>query len=364
MDGYALRSSDTAGASAEDPRELQLAAGCAAAGHDSGHALAAGECLRILTGAPLPAAADAVVPQEEVELYGSKLILRQPVSSGAWIMPRGADVTIGEAVLAAGTVLTPTGLAMAAAMGYAGLRVGQQPRVALLGTGDELMELGEGRPGPHEYCNNRHLLEWTARLQGGIAIPLGLAMDNPDAIASCLAGVDADLVITTGGVGSGDRDFVLKAWDALGVSICLYGINLSPGRNSAFGTRGQQVFCALPGNPWAAQLVFSEMLAPLLRRWQGLMIQEPPALFACLERSIESRSSFHRAVRGVLENREGNWTFLPSRAKEASGFGQLAASPAYALVPPQAREMPPGQILRVGLLGLPLLGLATLSMSR
>ncbi len=347
MDGYALRSGDVSEVMG-DRTVLHLADGCAAAGHDVDQPLAAGECLRILTGAPLPIGADAVVPQEEVEVRGGTLLVRQAVTAGRWVIQAGADVAAGERVLEAGTVLTPTALALAAALGYAGLKVYQQPRVALLATGDELMELGETRPGPHSTCNNRHLLAWMTRLQGGVPVHLGVAKDDPEEITAKLADVDADLVITTGGVGQGDRDFVLKAWENLGVTVHFRRINLSPGRHSALGSRDRQIFCALPGNPWAAQVVFSEIIGPLLRRWQGFSIPEPPVLPARLTSPVQNRSGLHRAIRGTLENREGTLFFRPERPKEVSLFAQVQASPAYILVSPEAQEMPGGSLIGRG----------------
>jgi molybdopterin molybdotransferase len=361
MDGYALRSADVRGASAATPAQLRLAAGLSAAGRASEHALAPGNCLRILTGAPLPEMADAVAAQEDVSLHDATLTVNGPVSAGQWITPPGADVRAGESVLVTGSVLTPTLLAMAAALGHAGLMVHRQPSVALLATGDELMELGEFRPGPHSYCNNRHLLAWMTQLQGGSSVHLGVAADDPDAITERLAESDADLVITTGGIGHGDRDFVLRAWEDLGVTLHFREINLSPGRNSAFGSKGQQLFCALPGNPWAAQVVFSEIVSAMLHRWQGLVLSETADFPARLAGPIRSRSPLHRAVRGELSHREGIWFFLPAQSQNASLFAQLAASPAYALIPAESKEMPAGESVHVRLPGLPLIAVALLA---
>ena len=357
MDGYALRSGDASGVTGEST-VLHLAEGCAAAGHVFDEPLAAGSCLRILTGAPLPAGADAVVAQEDVEVRGDTMVVRKGVSLGQWVLPPGVDVAASERVLEAGTVLTPTALALAAALGKAGLRVHQQPRVALLGTGDELLEMGETRSGPHSICNNRHLLAWMTRLQGGVPVHLGVAGDHPDEITERLADGDADLVITTGGIGHGDRDFVLKAWENLGVTVHFRRLNLSPGRHSGLGSRGRQLFCALPGNPWAAQVVFSEIIAPMLRRWQGFSIPEPPTLPARLAIPVHNRSGFHRAIRGVLENREGTLFFRPERSKEASLFVQVQASQAYILVPPEVQVMPERSVVQAAWFDWPLLAIA------
>jgi molybdopterin biosynthesis enzyme len=177
-------------------------------------------------------------------------------------------------------------------------------------------------------------------------------------VAVSFADADADLVITTGGVGHGDRDFVLKAWENLGVKVHFRRIDLSPGRHSALGSRGRQLFCALPGNPWAAQVVFSEIIAPMLRRWQASSIPEPPVLQARLATAVHNRSGLHRAIRGVLENRDGTLLFLPERSKGSSLFAQVQASPAYALVPPKPQEVPEGSGVQATWFHWPLLAIA------
>jgi molybdopterin molybdotransferase len=353
MDGYALRSSDLSEMVA-DGSTLRLAGGCAAAGHANEQPLASGECLRILTGAPLPVSADAVVAQEDVDVRANMVVVKRAVTAGQWVVRPGADVRVGERVLEMGTILTPTALALAAALGYAGLKVHRQPLVALLATGDELMELGEARSGPHAYCNNRYLLGWMVRLQGGIPVHLGVARDDPEVIASRLAAADADLVLTTGGIGHGDRDFVLQVWKNLSVATLFREIKLSPGRHSALGRSGHRFFCALPGNPWAAQVVFTEIVAPMLRRWQGFVRREPLALSGRLASPVQNRSGLYRSVRGLVENREGIWTFLPERSKGLSVFAQLQASPAYALIPPEVEEMGQGDVVQLRLLAMSL----------
>jgi molybdopterin molybdotransferase len=357
MDGYALRSSDATGLMG-DPTVLRLTEGCAAAGHVVAQPVIAGECLRILTGAPLPPGADAVVPQEVVELRDGALAVQHAVHAGQWVMQPGADVAAKERVLEAGVVLTPTALALAAALGNTGLGVHQRPRVALLATGDELLELGETRPGPHYTCNNRYLLGWMTRLQGGLPAHLGVARDDPAEIEAKLTDTDADLVITTGGIGHGDRDFVPRVWENLGVMVHFRQINLSPGRYSALGSKGRQIFCALPGNPWAAQVVFSEIVGPMLRRWQGLSIRQIPMLPARLASSIRNSSGLYRAIRGALHNHEGTLVFQPQHSRAVSLFRQVQASQVYTLIPPNVEEMPSGSAVRVAWFDGPLMALA------
>jgi molybdopterin molybdotransferase len=355
LDGFALRSADSLGASEARALSLNIVPGMGAAGHWTDYSLQLGECLRILTGAPLPANADAVVASEDVLERDGRLVLTRPVPSGRSITAAGDEVIQGEGVLPGRIVLTPTRLALAAALGCAGLPVYRRPRVALLATGDEVLELGGRSTGPWSYCNNRHLLAWLVELQGGEAVHLGVAQDDPRVIVDCLAEADADLVITTGGIGQGERDFVLQAWQTLGVTVHSRQINLSPGKNSACGALGGRVYAALPGNPWAAQVVFNELLAPLLRRWQGLSLREPLAVPATTSAPIENRADSFKAVRGQLEFHLERLSFTPASGPGGMRFAQLQRSMAYALLPPNAGVLPARASVAVRCHDLPLL---------
>ncbi len=169
LDGFALRSTDTLGASPATPTRLHIVPGRIAAGHVMTAGLGSMECIRILTGAPLPPCADAVAPQEEVALEGEDLILAQIYGEGKGVMLPGEDAQCGEPLVSAGAVLTPTRLALIAALGGERVAVYRQPHVALLATGDEVKALGAAAEGPYTYCNNMHLLAWLTQLQGGKA---------------------------------------------------------------------------------------------------------------------------------------------------------------------------------------------------
>jgi molybdopterin molybdotransferase len=229
--------------------------------------------------------------------------------------------------------------------------------VALLATGDEVIELGERFQGPSTYCNNRHLLAALVRLQGGHPIHLGVARDDPRAIEDCLAAAQADLVITTGGVGRGDRDFVSQAWRTLGIKSYFNQINLSPGKNSALGIRGETIFVGLPGTPWSAQVVFTEIVAPMLRRWQGLHLDEPVSWPALLSERLKKRPGYYRAVRGQLALQEGRLSFAPRRSKTEGLFSQMRNTSAYAVLAPDVREIAAGTLVDTRCHDLPLLAL-------
>ena len=239
LDGFAVSSSDVENAVSNHPVKLRIVQGVLAAGHIPATPLQPGECMRILTGAPLPAGADVVIPQENVREEGGRLFVEDSYRRGSGVVSPGADAREGDLLLSRGTVLTPSRLALAAALGYGELPVAGKPRVALLATGDEVREMGEPLDGPWTYCNNRLLLGWLVGLQGGDPVHLGVMKDDPAAIAARLAETEADVTITTGGIGRGERDFILEAWALLGVRTLFREVNLSPGRFSALGVKGK-----------------------------------------------------------------------------------------------------------------------------
>lgn len=355
-DGYALRSIDSLNASPGTPRVLRIVPGRIAAGHLRAAAIGPGECIRILTGAPLPPCADIVAPQEEVAVRGENLVLEQAYAEGSGVSPPGEDAHRGEVLVSSEVVLNPTRLAFIAALGRESVTVYRQPQVALLATGDEVKPLGALTAGPYTCCNNMYLLTWLTQIKGGKAIPLGVAGDEPQAIADRLRDVvGADLVITTGGRGSGDRDFIAEVWKGLGVQPVFEGINLIPGRNAALGIKGQQMFLGLPGNPWAAQTVFEQLAAPMLRRWQGLRGLTPTPLAAILAASLIGKPGSYRVIRGSLDLGMAPPRFHPAITRKVSLFSRLKDCFAYILLEPHVVEVAAGSEVQVQLSDSPLL---------
>jgi molybdopterin molybdotransferase len=355
LDGFALRSADTLGASSGAPVLLRIIPGGIAAGHAAAVAIRPGEAIRILTGAPLPRSGDTVAPQEEVAVEGESLCLERAYAPGSGVALPGDEIREGEFLLAQGNVLTPARLALMAALGCCRVTVYRQPRVALLATGDEVRPLGNTEDGPFIYCNNMHLLAWLTQLQGGIPARLGVVRDDPRTIADRLQHVTTDLVITTGGMGKGDRDFILEAWRLLGVRVLLEGINLTPGKNTALGMRGGQVFLGVSGNPWASQIVFTELVVPMLRQWQGLKGLQNPLIGARLKRSLKHKPGFYKAVRGSLNLEIAPPWFTPAEPKRPSVFSWVRDCFAYVILEPHVVEIAAGSELKVRLSDFPLL---------
>lgn len=363
LDGFAIVSRDAFRASEYNPIVLAVRKETLAAGHSAGHvALSTGDCARILTGAPMPGNADSVVAREDVVEEEGRIILRRPVPTGNGVTPAGADIRRSELLLDANCLLSPSRLALVASLGISEVSVYCKPRVALLGTGDELIELGEDvAHRPVSICNNRHLLSWLVRMQGGEAITMGIAGDDPKTIADRLQQTNADFIITTGGTGEGERDFIRQAWELLGVRTCFRSLDLSPGRHSALGVRENQVLVALSGNPWAARVVFQELVSPMLWRRQGMEWSGFPVIRAQLEGPVRKREGIRKVVHGRLDLGCVPALFTPIRMDNVSLYSVIRDRLAYCLIDSQRSGAEQGDIVEVRLHDLPILALPHLA---
>jgi molybdopterin molybdotransferase len=278
-----------------------------------------GRTVKIMTGAPLPAGCDTVVPVEEVAAEATHIRLLRPPRAGQHVRRRGEELGRDEALLAAGMPLHAGEMGLLAAAGIEQVKVYPAPRVALLSTGDELVELGEV-PGPGQIVNsNFHLLAARLKEEGSSVIPLGVARDNEYDLAERVGrGLQADMLISTGGVSVGDRDYVQETLRAFGFQLGFWQVSIKPGKPVLFGTvKGRPVF-GLPGNPAAAAATFELFVRPALRRLAGFPGQLQPRLRATLTAGIDGGEKRQRFIWGSLLERAGYLEFTPS-ARQGSG---------------------------------------------
>ncbi len=308
MDGYACAAAELdAGGNAD----LRLA-GSALAGHRHVGSVPPGCCLRIMTGAPLPAGCDTVVPHEQCIDDGVRVMLRG-ARPGAHCRKRGEDLACGAVALGAGSRLGAAELGLAAAMGCRELRVWRRPRVALLSSGDELRAPGQALGDDGIYDSNREILAALATRCGAEVVDLGCVPDRVDALRDALlqASADADLVLTSGGVGGGDADHLRAACADLG-DVAFWQLAMRPGRPLAFGRIGQgpraALLFGLPGNPVALMVAFYVMVRDALLRLGGAQPRELPRLRALAQTPLRKRAGrveFQRARIARLAN--GGW---------------------------------------------------------
>jgi len=313
MDGYAARSADL-------PATLPIA-GVVGAGDVRREPVPAGSAVRIFTGAPLPDGCDTVVIQEDATLDGDRVAL--PASRpGDNVRRAGEDIAIGERVLAAGARLLPWDLGVLAALGVARVPVARAPRVALLATGDELVDI-DTPPGPGQLVDSSmHALGALVREAGGVPDFLGIARDDLGALRDRIAAArdsGADALITTGGVSVGDRDHVRAALAGAGVTLELWKVAMKPGKPFSFGLRGAHAVFGLPGNPVSTVIAFELFLRPALLAMQGAAVVERPRAAVRLAggcRKAPGRAHYLRA-RVV---REGDQLVAHPHAKQGSAM--------------------------------------------
>ena len=311
MDGYAVRSRDTESAS-NDRRALLAIVGRIHAGRAPEKPLGPGEAVRIFTGAPLPPGTDSVIPQEEVEVEGAELRVPRPISQGEFVRPIGEDLRAGETVLLPGRQVGPAEIGLLATLGRGQVEVYRRPSVAIVSTGDELVDLGE-TPGPGQIQNsNTYSLMAQVFEAGGVPENLGVAPDRLEVIEERFRwGLSADVLISSAGVSVGDYDYVREALTRLGADLHLWQVAMRPGKPITFGTAAGRPIFGLPGNPVSAMVTFELFVRPALRKMGGQAELQRPELLARALAPIPNPGRRRGYLRVTLERRNGeHWARL------------------------------------------------------
>jgi molybdopterin molybdotransferase len=335
MDGYAVRSADGA-ATLKVIEEV-------AAGRVPTKVVGAGEATRVMTGAPIPDGADAVIPHELTELAGDVVRLAKAVPVGEFILPRGAEMTAGQTVLQPGTVITPAVLGLLAAVGRVAAEVYRAPRLAVVTTGDELVD-PPAVPGPGQIRNsNGPMLLAQAARAGAEVRSLGIAGDDRARLAALVRdGLTADILVLSGGVSAGKFDFVPDVLTELGVETHFHKIRMKPGKPLLFGTRGETLVFGLPGNPVSSFVGFELFVRPALRKRSGHAIPGPASVPVPL--AAEFRTSNNRPTYAPARL---EWTADGVRVRPVGWFGSadlrgLASADALIQLPPGDIAYPAG----------------------
>jgi len=296
MDGYAVRAEDCS------PGTTLPVVGYLPAGGALDCSVAPNTAVKIMTGAPIPPGADAIVPFEETEESPDQVRLLGPVKAGDHIRFQGEDIRPGERIIAAGTVLRPGEISLLASFGMVLMPVRRRVRVAILSTGDELQELGDEPTTGGIVNSNSWALAAAVRQIGGEAQLLGIAADNRDSLREKLgAGLQADVLITSAGVSAGDRDLVREVLDELGVKQQFWKINIKPGKPTAFGLKGRTPVFSLPGNPVSALITFEEFVRPALLKMMGHRTLVKPLFKARLQEPVTKKVGRTQLMRVAVE---------------------------------------------------------------
>jgi molybdopterin molybdotransferase len=342
MDGYAVHASDVAQAGPAAPVILPVADQIPA-GDTRNLTLVPGTCMRIMTGAMMPAGADAVVPVEWTDGGTQKARFSQPAPAGNAIRWRGDDVAEGEVLLPAGTRLGPPQIALLAAGGHGSALARPRPRVTVIATGNELAEPGTPLTPGRIWDSNSYMLSAAVRQAGGVARRYRVA-DDPQAVLAALEehSGPADLLITSGGVSMGGEHDVVKAALAGHADVSFRKIAMQPGMPQGFGVvgTGPTPIFTLPGNPVSAFVSFQLFVRPVLQALQGLVPVPLPTVRAVLDGPLHSPAGRRSFLRGVLD--AGAGTVTPLTGQGSHQLGALARANALIVVPEQVVRMEEG----------------------
>jgi molybdopterin molybdotransferase len=346
MDGFAVRAQDLA----KLPATFRLI-GEALAGSGFAGAVGRGEAVRIFTGAPVPRGADTIVIQEDADLADHVVTVKE-AEAGRHIRPRGQDFKQGEVLLREGTRLGPRELMLAAAMNYAELPVRRRPKVAILSTGDEVVPPGSD-PGPDQIVSSVAVgLAALIEAQGGEAMSLGIAKDNPESIVTLArAGSAADILVTIGGASVGERDLVSAALRSEGLDLVFQKIAMRPGKPLLYGRMGTQRVLGLPGNPVSAFVSALVFLMPMLRRLLGIEEAGRGLVEAVLDGDLAPNGPREHYLRAVSEwTASGERLVRPLPAQDSSLMADFARADCLIVLAPNAPALASGE--RVSILPL------------
>lgn len=360
MDGYAVRAADTSAATADHPVSLTVIHDLAA-GYVTNVRVEPGTAIRIMTGAPIPDGADAVVPFEETgegqrkdqgQLSRGQVQVLKAALSGANVRPAGEDVHLGETVLTKGTVVRPAEVGLLASVGRPSVLVHRRPRVAILATGDELVGVDQV-PGPGQIRNSNNYTVAAAVLRyGGIPLMLGIARDNvPDLTARIQAGLEQqpDLFITSGGVSMGDFDVVKNVLAAEG-EISFWRVRMKPGKPLAFGKLHGVPHLGLPGNPVSSLVSFELFARPALLLMQGRTRLDRPTVEATMLDGVPQKDDRRHYMRVIVEKKGSEWVARLTGEQGSGILSSVTRANGLAIAPAEMSSVAPGARLEVMLL--------------
>jgi molybdopterin molybdotransferase len=344
MDGYTVRAADlpTTGTQA------LIIVGTALAGKPCETHVNKGECIRIMTGAKLPEGADTVIMQEHVNKIDEKIYIDTSHQAKQNVRYAGEDLSIGDLVLAAQTLLKPADLGLIASLGIAEVSVYRRLRVAFFSTGDEIRSLGQSLQAGQIYDSNRYTLYGMLQRLNVDIIDMGVIRDDPEAVRHTMqtAADMADVIITSGGVSVGEADFVKEVLEELG-EINFWKVAMKPGRPLAVGKLGNTDFFGLPGNPVSVMATFYQFVQAALQKRMGQMPTAHLTLQAKLLSSIKKRAGRIDFQRGILQQQNGEWQVKATAGQNSSMLSSMSQANCFIILPLESSHVEQGNWVTV-----------------
>lgn len=354
MDGYAVRSADVSSANADHVVTLPVAETVRAGQRPTG-ALAAGTAVRVMTGAPVPDGADTVIRVEDTDGGETRVTIRDARDAGRNVRPRGEDLRVGSVAVVGGTIVGAAQLGVLASIGCATVEVHRRPRVTILTSGDELVDVDQFdavRRGDRIVSSNGYTISAAAKLAGAEVVDLGIVPDDPDVYANRLSNaLDSDLVITTGGVSVGAFDFTKDVIRSLGAELQLWRVLMRPGAPLGFGVVRGVPWLGLPGNPVSAMVTFELFARPVIRRLRGEHDVFPRPIHVRVREDVSIGAPLTHFMRVVVTWDDGEpWAKLTG--PQGSGLlTSMSLANALLVVPPDRPVVRAGEVASAILLG-------------
>lgn len=350
MDGYAVRYEDIKGASEENPIQLELV-GESAAGTGEELKVGRGTAVKIFTGAPVPEGADTVVPVEYTEEKDGVVFIKREFREGSNIRRKGEDLKEGEIVLSKGSEIRGYEVGLIASVGRALVKVHRRPRIGILSTGDELLEVDEPQTRPSQIrSSNHHMLFSLVLSAGGEPHQLGIAPDDPKELLRVLRGCkDYDIFITTGGVSMGEKDYVQYLVKEIGVDVKFHKLRIKPAKPVLFGTYGEnKLFFGLPGNPVSCGVAFDLLVYPAIRTMLGAKEIFKRKVTATLVKGYKRRDAKRREfARARVWFDRGKYWCEPHPKQQSHMLTSYVSSNAYLVVYEGVGELKEGEEVEV-----------------
>jgi molybdopterin molybdotransferase len=347
MDGYCVRHEDIAGASSAKPARVELV-GESPAGKPFTGTLKRGQAVRIMTGGIIPEGADTVIMLEDTEREGNLVVCLNDPGSNAHIRITGEDVMAGEVVLKQGDVIRPPEVGMLATLGHAYVYVRQRPVVAILSTGDELVDLDEPFSMGKVVCSNTYSLAAQVLDCGATPLSLGIASDNIEDLRSKLKdGLRADVILTSGGVSVGKYDLVKDTLAEVGMKIKFWKVAMKPGKPLVFGTIGVKPVFGLPGNPTSAMISFEQFVRPALLKMMGRVNLFRPLIEAVLVHDVKVSSGRLHLVRCSLFEKDGIKMAMSTGTQSSGALRSMVLADGLMILPSEESPFKAGDRVKV-----------------